>query len=611
AVAYYATRTGPEGRSPVVLKIILPSIVLTAGDTAWTIVRKEAVALGRLNERMPPCPFVVRLLDVGTLQYVGRGRPIPLPWLAIEYVHGGPYGVTLEERVQLCLERTGLAFDPERAARVLSHVTEGLREVHEAGIIHRDINPNNVLCCGLDQSELFKISDFGIARPIGMQATFGNSAIGTPGYVAPEQSTTGEGPVGFYSDVFSLGALAYFILTGEPYFRAKNLFEVISTAKSQARRSIRDAVGLAPELKDDADACAAIDEALAAATAADPKRRPQTSKAFATSIVPWLAGCPPTRRSPLPGLSTPRPRSSPEFRIVVRHPVGHDWVLSRIGWDADGHCLGASTRGIVYFDGTTWSDVPTQAVPGITRVNFATRVAAGRWLLGGEGGAVAEYSRAGVTRVLRGFDSGLTLLDASGDLSDLAALLVARPGMPPLVAGICGGRWLKPVQVAAASALLGLARVDDDRWLIGGRSAQGQGLVGLYSPTRWDVELLPGVEMRAFTSCASRPERGLAVAVGAAGHVLRIDNDRRSLVQLPGAPELSAVAIDLLGRVWAGSASELWFCESEGSAFRRVWHDPSWRAPFVSIFAELGLVFAATADGAVLECRAGTVTDAG
>src|SRR5882724_11666365 len=100
AVAYYATRTGPEGRSPVVLKIILPSIVLTAGDTASTIVKKEAVALGRLNERMPPRPFVVRLLDVGTLQYAGRGRPIPLPWLAIEYVHGGPYGVTLEDRVQ-------------------------------------------------------------------------------------------------------------------------------------------------------------------------------------------------------------------------------------------------------------------------------------------------------------------------------------------------------------------------------------------------------------------------------------------------------------------------------------------------------------------------------
>src|SRR4051812_41019013 len=58
AVAYFASRIGPEGQSPVVLKIILPNIIMHAGETARMVVQKESVALGRLNERVPPCPFV-------------------------------------------------------------------------------------------------------------------------------------------------------------------------------------------------------------------------------------------------------------------------------------------------------------------------------------------------------------------------------------------------------------------------------------------------------------------------------------------------------------------------------------------------------------------------
>ncbi|HXK19970.1 MAG TPA: hypothetical protein VNG33_19300, partial [Polyangiaceae bacterium] len=73
AVAYFATRFGPDGVSPVVVKIILPKVIAQAGDTARMIVQKEAVALGRLNERVPQSPFVVRLLDVGELDYKRHG----------------------------------------------------------------------------------------------------------------------------------------------------------------------------------------------------------------------------------------------------------------------------------------------------------------------------------------------------------------------------------------------------------------------------------------------------------------------------------------------------------------------------------------------------------
>src|SRR5262245_54459787 len=72
AVAYFAERESREGKSPAVVKVILPTVMQQAGDTARMVVQKEAVALGRLNERVPTCPFVVRLMDVGSLQYAVR-----------------------------------------------------------------------------------------------------------------------------------------------------------------------------------------------------------------------------------------------------------------------------------------------------------------------------------------------------------------------------------------------------------------------------------------------------------------------------------------------------------------------------------------------------------
>src|SRR5262244_1577239 len=63
SVVFYALRVTAEGESPVVIKVLRPSFVKRAGPTAGLIVKKEAIALGRLNERVPPTPFVVRFID--------------------------------------------------------------------------------------------------------------------------------------------------------------------------------------------------------------------------------------------------------------------------------------------------------------------------------------------------------------------------------------------------------------------------------------------------------------------------------------------------------------------------------------------------------------------
>src|SRR5688572_17562482 len=87
-MAYLARRESPEGASPVVVKVVLPTFA-DADVQPELIARKEAVALGRLNERVPPTPFVVRFVDAGSAHIFG---PQPTPWIAIEYVHGGVEG---------------------------------------------------------------------------------------------------------------------------------------------------------------------------------------------------------------------------------------------------------------------------------------------------------------------------------------------------------------------------------------------------------------------------------------------------------------------------------------------------------------------------------------
>jgi len=599
AIAYFASRFGPEGTSPAVLKIIQPAIIAKAGELAEMVVKKESVALGRINERVPPCPSVVRLLDSGSLEYGGRGTSMRLPWLALEYVHGGPEGVTLEDRVQYAIREMGYAFGPERAIQFLEQLADGLTEIHAAGVIHRDLNPNNLLCCGSGVSEMFKVSDFGIARPLGMQATFGSEGVGTPGYMAPEQ-LGGDGEVTFAADIFSAGALIYFVLTGEDLFQG-GLMAMVA-AKNPARRSLGESKHLAPEIRADPEIVAGLDAALSVATSPNPSLRPDTPRALAASLKSWLQSCPPTRRTHVPTGPAPAP-TLPRWVFATRHPPEQRWLLLRLGWDSDGHCLAATTDGLVYFDGTAWNQVPSHGLGGMRPVRFVASAGAGRWLIGGDGGVIAEYTRTGITRMLRSDDAGLTLNDASGELSDLAVAIAGKPGSPPLLAGISGERWLKPLPVPSAASLTDLCRIDDTRWLVVGRSVSGHALAGIYSPLRFELELMPELATRALVSCSSRPERELGVAVGSQGAVVRVEKGNRQVGQVPEGPDLASVTVDVLGSAWAGGAGCLWLGGGADGGWIKAWSNADWHAPFVSIFAEPGLVVAAAADGAVLEGR--------
>ena len=145
SVVFYALRVTAEGELPVVMKVLRPSFVELEGETAALIVKKESIALGRLNERVPPTPFVVRFIDTSTLPVGYHGREVIVPWLVVEYVHGGAEGTTLSERVEHSLRTTGAGFDPARAAHALDCLADGLVAVHEVGVIHRQLTTESIL----------------------------------------------------------------------------------------------------------------------------------------------------------------------------------------------------------------------------------------------------------------------------------------------------------------------------------------------------------------------------------------------------------------------------------------------------------------------------------
>jgi serine/threonine protein kinase len=607
ALAFLATRIGPDGETPVVLKVVRPNIVASATAMASMVIQKEAVALGRLNERVPPTPFVVRLIDAGCA-YLNGPEHLPLPWLALEYVHGGVEGTTLTERVEYSCRNTGFAFDPGRAAHLARCLASGLGAIHAVGVIHRDLTPGNVLCCGFGETEIFKISDFGIARPQGLQATFGNSTPGTPGYAAPEQSLPGPIPLGTYSDVFSLACIIYFVLTGEMYFDERSPIAVIMSIRGPHRRSIRDGRWLSPELRERSDACAAIDHALARATADDPRTRPDQAQELTATIVPWLTqGSKAPRPSArlLDSVHNRAPRSDVSaWRWSVRYPPGGERVVQSAAWDVDGHCLVTTTEGTSFWTGQTWVDQLPSEMQLPVGMRFATRQGAGSWLVGGASGLLAVVASGGLQEHLRCPEERVTFTHASGQFDDLLAAVGEEPGQPPTLWTMTARRWIKPLRLPGVAYVAKLLPLDEARWVICGRLADGGGFAAIYTPLFWEVTFLLVPRTRALVAGASDPARKLALVVGSQGVAVRVEDNRADTSVIEGAPDLTAAAMDVVGREWVASIGGLWMRDPRrGLPWRTVWRDPGWRTPIVSLMADEGIVVAMTADGGIVEGR--------
>ncbi len=193
---------------PTAIKLLPPDRV---GDAAVARFEREVQHTSRLTH-----PNTVAIYDFGR-------TPDGVFYYAMEYLEG----IDLEELVELD------GPQPEaRVIHVLAQAADALAEAHEAGLVHRDIKPANILLCRRGGvADTVKVLDFGLVKDVATPNDFSLTATatitGTPLYLAPEALADPD-TIDARADLYALGAVAYWLLTGEQVFGGKTLVEVCS-----------------------------------------------------------------------------------------------------------------------------------------------------------------------------------------------------------------------------------------------------------------------------------------------------------------------------------------------------------------------------------------------
>ena len=213
-------------------------------EAAASLEHPQIVPIYEIGERDGSCYFSMKFVEGGQLDEVVKREPM----------------------------------STQRAAELLVKIARTVQFAHEHGILHRDIKPGNIL---LDRHGEPHLTDFGLARLIEQESTVTNSldVLGTPSYMAPEQAAGRAKELTAAVDVYSLGAVFYQMLTGEPPFAGGTTYETIRMVLESEPRNPR-----VRNPKVDVDLATICLKCLEK----DPPRRYATALALAEDLERWL-----------------------------------------------------------------------------------------------------------------------------------------------------------------------------------------------------------------------------------------------------------------------------------------------------------------------------------
>jgi eukaryotic-like serine/threonine-protein kinase len=222
--------------------------------------QREAQAAANLDH-----PNILPIYEVGESED-------GLPFFSMKYVTGGS------------LQQVGSSVrsDPRRCVRLMEKITRAVEYAHGRGILHRDIKPGNIL---IDERGEPLVSDFGLAKSLGANSDLTRTltAFGTPGYIAPEQARSAAADLTAAADIYSLGAVLFFLLTGRTPFVGENALVVLRQAADTPAPKLRS---LNSSLDRD------LETICARCLEQDPKARYQSAGQLADDLQRWLENRP-------------------------------------------------------------------------------------------------------------------------------------------------------------------------------------------------------------------------------------------------------------------------------------------------------------------------------
>jgi len=241
----------------VAVKTILKSVVTDEESSVAYSARfaREAKAVARLSH-----PNIVQVYDFGEENEVA--------YLVMEFIQGRELRSFFEVREH---------FDAAEAVRIMGELLSALEFAHEAGVIHRDVKPANVM---LDTQRHVKLADFGVARiQDGTDRSKGGTMVGTPAFMSPEQISGKK--VDRRTDLFSAGIILYELLTGEQPFKGEGAWTVAKhIMQDEPPRPSTVAVTVSP----------AFDQIVNRALAKQPDQRFASAKEFSAALQGALVG---------------------------------------------------------------------------------------------------------------------------------------------------------------------------------------------------------------------------------------------------------------------------------------------------------------------------------